>query len=120
MSDNTRYGSAHNGLNEWYFQRLSAVGIGLLMPVVFVFLVAVYDGSLNQMQLLALLDSHIGRILHTLFLSALLLHAYLGIKVMLEDYVHQVALRIVLMGVVLLGTGISAVWWLSLIWARGG
>ncbi len=116
---NVRYGTAHNGLNDWFFQRFSAVLIALLMPVAFALLFAVFDGSLNQMQLLNLLDSYPGRILHALFLFALLTHAYLGIKVIVEDYVHIVALRIVLMGVLLVIAVVLGLWWFSMIWAWG-
>jgi len=116
---NMRYGSAHNGLNEWYLQRLSAVMIALLMPVVFVLLLAVYNGSLDQTQLLNLLNSHLGRTLHTLFLLALLSHVYLGIKVLVEDYIHVAALRIVLMGLVLSSIAALGIWWLAVIWAWG-
>jgi len=119
MVKNMRYGSAHNGLNEWYFQRLSAVLIALLMPVVFVLLLFVYNGSLDQIQLLNLLNSHVGRTLHTLFLLALLTHAYLGIKVLVEDYIHIAALRIVLMGLMLTGIAALGIWWFAVIWAWG-
>jgi len=114
-----RYGSAHNGLSEWYLQRLSAVVIALFMPVAFALLLVVYAGSLDQMQLLALLNSHIGRTLHTLFLLALLTHAYLGIKVLVEDYVHVVALRVLLMGLILTTIAGLAIWWFAVIWAWG-
>ncbi|MDQ6988076.1 MAG: succinate dehydrogenase, hydrophobic membrane anchor protein [Mariprofundaceae bacterium] len=114
-----RYGSAHNGLNEWYLQRLSAVVVALLMPLIFALMLGVYNGSLDQMQLLNLLNSHLGRTLHTLFLLALLSHAYLGIKVLVEDYIHIAALRIVLMGLVLSSIVALGIWWLAVIWAWG-
>jgi len=119
MVKQVRSGTAHNGLGAWFFQRFSAVVLALCMPVAFAVLLAVFDGSLNQMQLLDVLDSNPGRILHALFLIALLTHAYLGIKVMVEDYVHVVALRIVLLGGLLFGVAALGIWWFSIIWAWG-
>jgi len=119
MVKNSRLGTAHNGLSDWFYQRFSAVIVALCMPVAFAMLLAVFNGSLNQMQLLDVLDSHPGRILHALFLFALLTHAFLGIKVIVEDYVHVAALRIVLMGGLLFAVAALGIWWFSIIWAWG-
>jgi len=113
------YGTAHNGLGEWYVQRLTAVIIALLLPGTFVILLAVYSGALDQMQLLDLVDGYVGRMLHTLLLIAVLTHAYLGVKVIIEDYVHVAALRIPMMGAILTGVAGFGIWWLSVIWAWG-
>lgn len=115
-----RYGTAHTGLGEWYVQRLSAVLIALLLPLLYGLLLLVYNGSLTQVQLLDLVDGRMGRMLHTLFLVAVLTHAYLGVKSIVEDYVHGAALRIPLMGAALTGFGGIGFWWLSVIWAWGG
>lgn len=115
-----RYGTAHNGLGDWYVQRLTALVVALLLPAAFVLLLAVYHGSLSQMQLLDLVDGYLGRMLHTLLLIAALTHAFLGVKVIVEDYVHVAALRIPLMGSLLVGVAAFGIWWLSVIWAWGG
>ena len=114
-----RFGTAHNGLGDWYLQRLTAVVVALLLPPAFVLLLSVYSGSLDQMQLLDLVDGYIGRMLHTLLLIALLAHAHLGVKVIVEDYVHIAALRIPLMGAVMVGLTAFGIWWLSVTWAWG-
>jgi len=112
-----RYGTAHNGLGDWYIQRLSALLVAALMPVAYLLLLAVYNGSLDQMRMLDLVDGYPGRMLHSLLLIALLTHAYLGVKVIVEDYVHIAALRIPMMGMLLVGLGGFGIWWLSVIWA---
>jgi len=112
-------GSAHSGLSDWYWQRLSAVILALLLPWLFVFLWMVALGDLNQLTLLSLLDSLPMRIVHSLLILALTLHAYLGLKVIVEDYVHT-GLRVWLMGAMLVSMALFAIAWLALIWAWGG
>jgi len=115
-----RFGTAHNGLMEWYLQRVSAVVLAVLLPLLFILLMDVYSGGLNQMRLLSLLDNFAARMLHTLLLLALLTHGYLGIKVIVEDYVHHAGLRIPLMAVLLMTFAGFGIWWLSIIWAWAG
>ncbi len=115
-----RYGTAHNGLGDWYVQRLSSVLVALLLPLAFALLMAVYNGSMDQMRLLNLADGYVGRMLHSMLLIAILAHAYLGVKVIVEDYLHTAALRIPLMGSLLIGVAGFGIWWLSVIWAWGG
>ena len=77
----------------------------------------VYHLCGGLMQMLDLVDGYIGRMLHTLLLIALLTHAYLGVKLIVEDYVHMAALRIPMMGALLIGLAGFGIWWLSVIWA---
>ena len=117
MVSDARFGTAHNGLSEWYLQRLSAVVLAVLLPLLFVLLMKVYSGALTQIQLLVLLDHFSIRMLHTLLLLAMLTHGYLGIKVIAEDYVHCIGLRISLMAILLMTAAGFGIWWLSIIWA---
>jgi len=112
-------GSAHSGLSDWYLQRLSAVILAFLLPWVFVLLWMVALDGMSQLTLLTLLDSLAVRVVHTLLILALTLHAYIGLKVMIEDYVHA-GMRVVLMGIMFTGMSLFAIWWLALIWAWGG
>jgi len=110
-------GSAHSGLSDWYWQRLSAVVLALLLPLPFFLLVAVYTGSVDQQGLLDILDHVVSRLLHTILIMALIVHAYAGLKVIIEDYVHIVAWRIPLIGVMLVMMSMFGIWWLAMIWA---
>jgi len=112
-----RAGTAHNGVTEWYLQRFSALVVALLLPVAYVMILAVYHGYFDQMRFLDLIDSSLGRTLHTLLMFSLALHAWLGVKVIVEDYVHIAGLRIVVMGAVLTAVTAFGIWWLSVIWA---
>jgi len=110
-------GSAHSGLSDWYWQRLSAVVLLLLLPLPFFLMVAVYSGSVDQQGLLDILDHVVSRVLHTVLILALMIHAYMGLKVILEDYVHMLAWRIPLIASVLVMMSGFGVWWLAIIWA---
>ena len=61
-------GSAHSGLSDWYWQRISAVVLMLLLPLPFFLLVAVYNGSIDQQGLLDVLDHPVSRVLHTVLI----------------------------------------------------
>jgi len=115
-----RYGTAHNGLHEWTLQRTSAAVLAILLPILFVLLMGVFNGSISQMELLNLLDSPVVRLLHTILMLVLLLHAYLGLEVIIEDYVHHAGLRVSLMGMLLVAAIVCGTWWLSIIWVWGG
>ncbi len=111
-------GAAHNGLETWYWQRLSAVVVALLLPPAYILLLWILQGETSQMTLLALLDQPMIRLLHSVLMLALLLHAYIGVKVIVEDYV-PLNVRLPLLGLLLplvVGLGL---WWMALIWAWG-
>jgi succinate dehydrogenase / fumarate reductase membrane anchor subunit len=113
-------GTAHNGYEDWYIQRLSAVVLALLLPLPFALLIGVYTGAFDQLGLLDLLDHFISRLLHTLLILALIVHAYVGLKVIFEDYVHTTAWSVPLIGAMLVVMTGFGIWWLALIWAWGG
>ena len=112
-------GAGHSGFAEWYWQRLSAVVLTLLLPLLLLLLFLLFFGHLDQPALLDVLDDPLTRILHSLLAAALLVHAYLGIKVIAEDYV-PLAWRLPLLLFVQLLTAATGLGWLAVIWAWGG
>ena len=120
MKLNKDSGAAHSGLHDWYWQRLSAVALLLLLPLPFFLLLVVYSGSVDQQGLLDILDHFVSHLLHTILIVALMIHAYLGLKVMIEDYVHIIGGRIALIASMLLLMSGFGIWWLAIIWAWGG
>ncbi len=113
-------GSAHAGLSDWYWQRFSAIALALLLPLPFFLLVAVYSGGVDQQGLLDIIDNFGSRLLHTILIFALLMHAYFGLKVIFEDYLHLPGLRTFVIGAMLLVISGFGIWWLAIIWAWGG
>jgi succinate dehydrogenase / fumarate reductase membrane anchor subunit len=88
------------------------------LPLPFFLLWGVYAGHLDQLGLLDILDHPVSRLLHTVLILAVIIHAYLGLKVIIEDYVY-VSLRLPLMGAFLVAVFTFGWWWLALIWAWG-
>ena len=113
-------GAAHSGVDDWYWQRLSAVVLVLLMPMPFFILAAVYTGFFDQAALVEMIGSIITRLFHTLLILALTIHGYMGMKVIFEDYVHQIGWRVTMIGGTLLAMSAVGIWWLSIIWSWGG
>ncbi|TLS65971.1 succinate dehydrogenase, hydrophobic membrane anchor protein [Mariprofundus erugo] len=113
-------GSARSGFRDWYLQRLSAVVLAVLLPLSFVVLILVYTGHLDQFGLLDIVDNFVSRLLHTILIIALIVHAYMGLKVMIEDYVPVIGWRVSLIGGMLVLMSGFGIWWLAIIWAWGG
>jgi len=109
-------GSAHAGLSDWYWQRLSAVVLLLLLPLAFMLLLAVYSGNIDQQGLLRVLHHDVSRVLHSLLILSVMIHAYMGLKVILEDYVHAAAWRVACVASLLVLMGGFGIWYMSLIW----
>jgi len=111
-----RFGTAHNGLHDWYLQRVSAVLLALLLPPAFFLLICIYSGSMRYAELWSFLHHPLVRTLHSLVALSLAVHLYTGLKVMVEDYLHWVCARTVVAGAIAIVAGSAALWWLSMIW----
>ncbi len=54
-----------------------------------------------------------------LFFLVLLLHAWVGVRDILMDYVHSLALRLSMTALLLLGLGACGLWALRILWRTG-
>ena len=86
-------GSAKEGVSHWWAQRLTSLA---LIPLVlwFVFSVALMTGA-DHVQFIAWVQSPIVAGLLILLISVGLLHSQQGIQVVIEDYVHGEASKVV-------------------------
>ncbi len=80
-------GSAKEGAHHWWMQRLTAIA---LIPLVLWFVIVVVKSvSLNGIEgVVMLLSSPFNSVAMILFLSVAIYHGTLGVKVIIEDYVH--------------------------------
>jgi succinate dehydrogenase / fumarate reductase membrane anchor subunit len=78
-------GSAKNGTHHWIMQRLTAVA---LIPLVIWFVTLAIRASISADQFIDYLHAPFNAIVMILFLGVGLYHGCLGMKVIIEDYVH--------------------------------
>jgi succinate dehydrogenase / fumarate reductase membrane anchor subunit len=91
-------GSAKSGTAHFWWQRVTAVLLALLVPWLVGTLVSFVGADLATVQ--ASLARPFDAIMLALFAMALFWHAKLGIQVVIEDYVHTRALEVALQLVV--------------------
>ena len=85
-------GSAKDGVEHWWAQRLSAVALALLgLWLVFAFLGL---PDLRYVTVVGWMQMPLTSILMILTLSALGYHSKLGVQVIIEDYVHAAGLKV--------------------------
>ena len=88
-------GSAKEGVHHWWAQRVSAIALiplSLWFVASIVFLVDVDRATAIQW-----LGSPVTLGLMSLFLIALIYHAVLGLQVVVEDYIHTKAAKLILL-----------------------
>lgn len=87
-------GSAKSGTGHFWWQRVTAIALVLLVPWLIGTLVSFVGADLATVQ--ATLARPFNAILLALFSLAMFWHAKLGVQVVIEDYVHIRALEIAL------------------------
>jgi succinate dehydrogenase / fumarate reductase membrane anchor subunit len=84
-------GSAHSGVHHWWQQRLSSVA---LVPLAIWFLVSLLAlPSLGYETVIAWMGQGWTAILLVLFVVVATWHSQLGVRVVVEDYVHGAGAR---------------------------
>ena len=96
------WGSAKSGTGHFWWQRVTAVILALLVPYI-VFLLACV-GSADVEALRAAIAQPWNAIIFTIFAIALFWHAKLGLQVVIEDYVHDRAMHLALRILLILGS----------------
>ena len=80
------WGSAKSGTGHFWWQRVTAVILALLVPYI-VFLMARIAGSDHE-TIAAIIAKPWNAIIFAVFAIAMFWHAKLGLQVVIEDYVH--------------------------------
>ncbi len=86
-------GTAREGTEHWWAQRVSAVAL-LLLGAWFVIAIVVLD-SLDHAAAVAFVRAPWNSVLLTLLSVMLAYHSYLGVQVVVEDYVHAPGIKVV-------------------------
>ncbi|WP_282605032.1 succinate dehydrogenase, hydrophobic membrane anchor protein [Pelagibius sp. Alg239-R121] len=85
-------GSAKEGVSHWWSQRLTAIA---LVPLTLWFAAAIAGHvDADHAAMTAWMSSPITAALFILLIVATFYHAYLGLQVVIEDYVHSEGLKI--------------------------
>src|SRR6266550_611628 len=113
-------GSARDGLGEWRLQRKTAVA---LIPLGFYFVASMVRlATSDEITAAQWLGSPVPALLTILFVIALLMHAVVGLRSVLLDYVHTrvrlVAAGLVVRAAAILLSGASVLAVLKLFFAR--
>jgi succinate dehydrogenase / fumarate reductase membrane anchor subunit len=85
-------GSAKDGTSHWWGQRVSAVAL-LVLGLWFAFMLATMDGF-SHAEVIAFVSKPIHGVLLVLLTAALAYHSYLGIQVVIEDYIHAPGVKV--------------------------
>ena len=85
-------GSAKEGVNHWWGQRVTAIA---LVPLTLWFVVSLLIvARAEYAEVVAWVGAPINTVLLVAFLFSMFYHAYLGLQVVIEDYVHAEGLKI--------------------------
>ena len=104
-----RYGSLHTGFGEWLWQRLTAVYMGAFTLYFVVYLLS--TPSLGQYKVWR--DWFAGgamRIALALFFASLLIHAWIGLRSVIIDYVKPLSIRFSLLALIGAALAAHAIW----------
>jgi len=85
-------GSAKDGTSHWWGQRVSAVAL-LLLGLWFAFALATMS-AFSHADVIAFVAKPINGVLLLLLTAALAYHSYLGIQVVIEDYIHAPGIKV--------------------------
>ena len=103
-----------SGLLAWVVQRLSAIYIGLFLITGGIALLI--NGTPDSYESWhALWSSPVLNLAMLVFIIALLLHAWVGIRDVVIDYIHPVALRFSLLSLLALGLVTCGLWALRIL-----
>lgn len=105
--------SRSHGLKAWLIQRLSAVYMAVYLAGAIFCLVVSPPQDYSQWK--ALIAAPAVSVTTLLFFGMLLVHAWVGVRDVVMDYVHVYALRFVLLALVAGGLVVMGVWVLQVI-----
>jgi succinate dehydrogenase / fumarate reductase, membrane anchor subunit len=97
-----------SGMGAWLWQRLTALYLGLYVLVLLLSLV--FSGGPGARAWQAAMGQPLVLLATALFLGAWLLHAWIGLRDVVVDYVHPFAVRLAVLAVVAVFLLVCGAW----------
>lgn len=97
-----------SGLKAWAVQRLTAIYIGLF--ALYFVAALLFDAPTGFVEWRAWLGGPVVSVAMLLFIVTILMHAWIGVRDVLIDYVHPIAIRAALLGVIGLSLVAIGLW----------
>ncbi|MCB1789290.1 MAG: succinate dehydrogenase, hydrophobic membrane anchor protein [Gammaproteobacteria bacterium] len=97
-----------SGLKAWALQRLTAIYIGLFS--LYLLLVLLFAAPGGYIEWKAWLGGSLVSVAMLLYVLSVLMHAWIGVRDVLIDYIHPIAIRAALLGVVGLSLVAMGLW----------
>ena len=109
---------AVSGLRAWLVQRVSAVY--MLLFILFLLTHLIVDPSRSYVAWHDWILSPAINVVTSVFVVALLAHAWVGVRDVVMDYVHPIALRVLVLSSLVLYLAGLAGWLARILWLRQG
>ncbi len=97
-----------SGLKAWAIQRLTAIYIALFL--LYLLGVLLFAAPSDHLAWKAWLGGPVVSVALLLFVVSVLMHAWIGVRDVLIDYVHPIAIRATLLGVIALALVAMGLW----------
>ena len=110
-----RPGGAHRGLDMWLVQRASAIYMALFLPLSLGWLA--WQAPLDYTSWRALFLPLGAKVAVLLFIVALLVHAWIGLREIFIDYVHALLARLALYFLFATLYGGCLAWAVDILWS---
>jgi succinate dehydrogenase / fumarate reductase membrane anchor subunit len=105
---------AHYGLRDWLFQRITAAMIGVY--ALFLAGYALLHPGLDYNLWAGLFSSQVMRAVSLLVLLAVYLHAWVGVRDVVMDYVKPAGIRLAIYVAVILALLLYVIWSVIILW----
>ncbi len=105
---------AHYGIVGWLVQRISAAIMAVFIVLFIVSLIVRSPSSYADWKMF--MSQEWIRVGMQLFCFALFLHAWIGMRDILMDYVHSTGMRLLLQVSVILSLSVYAIWSVRILW----
>lgn len=108
---------AHYGLRGWLVQRVSAAVMVIYTLLLLAIVLRAPELDYDSWQ--ALFENQWMRLATLLFLLSMFLHAWVGMRDILMDYIHPTGARLALEILTVLALVFYALWSLEILWGAG-